>query len=165
MQFQDGALFSSRSVTENIIVPIREHVGLDEELMRDIAALKVATGFAALHVDKKAVHLWAEPLDAELRDAAGVDRYLAALKPPAGKPLIARYDHAGQRAKGVAFLVKEPPNPDAPDAPAYTLLGFTAAAQGQGQVAVCTIAYADDEDQDVAERIWRSIDWYGQPAI
>jgi phospholipid/cholesterol/gamma-HCH transport system ATP-binding protein len=42
VQFQDGALFSSLSVTENIIVPIREHVGLEEQLMRDIAALKVA---------------------------------------------------------------------------------------------------------------------------
>lgn len=42
VQFQDGALFSSLSVTENIIVPIREHVGLDETIMRDIAALKIA---------------------------------------------------------------------------------------------------------------------------
>ena len=42
VQFQDGALFSSLSVTENIIVPVREHVGLDEQTMRDIAALKVA---------------------------------------------------------------------------------------------------------------------------
>ena len=42
VQFQDGALFSSLSVTENIIVPIREHIGLEEQTMRDIAALKVA---------------------------------------------------------------------------------------------------------------------------
>ena len=42
VQFQDGALFSSLSVTENIIVPIREHVDLDEQIMRDIAALKIA---------------------------------------------------------------------------------------------------------------------------
>jgi phospholipid/cholesterol/gamma-HCH transport system ATP-binding protein len=42
VQFQDGALFSSLSVTENIIVPIREHAGLEEETMREIAALKVA---------------------------------------------------------------------------------------------------------------------------
>jgi phospholipid/cholesterol/gamma-HCH transport system ATP-binding protein len=42
VQFQDGALFSSLSVTDNIIVPIREHAGLDEQTMRDIAALKVA---------------------------------------------------------------------------------------------------------------------------
>ena len=42
MQFQDGALFSSLTVAENIIVPIREHAALDEEMMRSIAALKVA---------------------------------------------------------------------------------------------------------------------------
>jgi phospholipid/cholesterol/gamma-HCH transport system ATP-binding protein len=42
VQFQDGALFSSLSVAENIIVPIREHAGLDEEMMREIAALKIA---------------------------------------------------------------------------------------------------------------------------
>jgi phospholipid/cholesterol/gamma-HCH transport system ATP-binding protein len=42
VQFQDGALFSSLTVAENIMVPIREHAGLDEEMMRAIAALKVA---------------------------------------------------------------------------------------------------------------------------
>jgi phospholipid/cholesterol/gamma-HCH transport system ATP-binding protein len=42
VQFQDGALFSSLSVTENVIVPIREHAGLEEVTMREIAALKVA---------------------------------------------------------------------------------------------------------------------------
>ena len=42
VQFQDGALFSSLSVSENIIVPVREHAGLDEQTMREIAALKVA---------------------------------------------------------------------------------------------------------------------------
>ena len=42
VQFQDGALFSSLSVTENIVVPIREHAGLEEDTMREIAALKVA---------------------------------------------------------------------------------------------------------------------------
>jgi len=41
VQFQDGALFSSLTVAENIMVPIREHAGLDEELMRSIAALKI----------------------------------------------------------------------------------------------------------------------------
>jgi phospholipid/cholesterol/gamma-HCH transport system ATP-binding protein len=42
VQFQDGALFSSLSVSENIIVPIREHAGLEEPTMREIAALKIA---------------------------------------------------------------------------------------------------------------------------
>ena len=42
VQFQDGALFSSLSVADNIIVPIREHAELEEPLMHSIAALKVA---------------------------------------------------------------------------------------------------------------------------
>jgi phospholipid/cholesterol/gamma-HCH transport system ATP-binding protein len=42
VQFQDGALFSSLSVSENIIVPVREHAELDEATMRHIAALKIA---------------------------------------------------------------------------------------------------------------------------
>jgi phospholipid/cholesterol/gamma-HCH transport system ATP-binding protein len=42
VQFQDGALFSSLTVAENIIVPIREHARLDDETMRGIAALKIA---------------------------------------------------------------------------------------------------------------------------
>lgn len=42
VQFQDGALFSSLTVAENIMVPIREHAGLDEATMRAIAALKIA---------------------------------------------------------------------------------------------------------------------------
>ena len=42
VQFQDGALFSSLTVTENIVIPIREHAGLDEDTMRCIAALKIA---------------------------------------------------------------------------------------------------------------------------
>ncbi|MCX7360430.1 MAG: ATP-binding cassette domain-containing protein [Alphaproteobacteria bacterium] len=42
VQFQDGALFSSLTVEENIMLPIREHAGLDEATMRGIAALKIA---------------------------------------------------------------------------------------------------------------------------
>jgi phospholipid/cholesterol/gamma-HCH transport system ATP-binding protein len=42
VQFQDGALFSSLTVAENIIVPLREHAALEEGLMREIAALKIA---------------------------------------------------------------------------------------------------------------------------
>ena len=42
VQFQDGALFSSLTVAENIIIPIREHTGLDEPTMRAIAALKIS---------------------------------------------------------------------------------------------------------------------------
>ena len=40
--FQDGALFSSQTVAENIEVPLREHLDMPEELMSGIAALKLS---------------------------------------------------------------------------------------------------------------------------
>ena len=40
--FQDGALFSSLSVTENVQVPMREHLRLDQALMDELAALKIS---------------------------------------------------------------------------------------------------------------------------
>jgi phospholipid/cholesterol/gamma-HCH transport system ATP-binding protein len=39
--FQNGALFSSLSVTENIQVPLKEHAQLDKALMAEIAAYKM----------------------------------------------------------------------------------------------------------------------------
>lgn len=40
--FQDGALFSSLTVAENIQLPMREHLALPQALMDQLAALKVA---------------------------------------------------------------------------------------------------------------------------
>jgi phospholipid/cholesterol/gamma-HCH transport system ATP-binding protein len=40
--FQDGALFSSLSVTENVQVPMREHLRLEQGLMDELAALKIS---------------------------------------------------------------------------------------------------------------------------
>ena len=40
--FQDGALFSSLTVAENIMVPLREQLDLSPALMHEIAALKIA---------------------------------------------------------------------------------------------------------------------------
>ena len=40
--FQDGALFSSLTVTENIQVPMREHLNLPQALMDELAMLKIA---------------------------------------------------------------------------------------------------------------------------
>jgi len=39
--FQDGALFGSLTVAQNIKVPLREHLDLPDELMEEIAALKI----------------------------------------------------------------------------------------------------------------------------
>lgn len=40
--FQDGALFSSLTVTENVQVPMREHLRLGQDLMDELAALKIS---------------------------------------------------------------------------------------------------------------------------
>lgn len=73
VQFQDGALFSSLTVTENIIVPIREHADLEEPAMRDIAALKIAlVGLPADSGDKKP-----SELSGGMRKRASLARALA----------------------------------------------------------------------------------------
>lgn len=40
--FQDGALFSSLTVTQNVQAPLREHLDLPQRLMDEIAGLKIA---------------------------------------------------------------------------------------------------------------------------
>jgi phospholipid/cholesterol/gamma-HCH transport system ATP-binding protein len=42
VMFQDGALFSNLTVLENVMVPLIEHTRLSRELIRDLAALKIA---------------------------------------------------------------------------------------------------------------------------
>lgn len=39
--FQNGALFSSQSVVENVMLPMREHLDLDEDVMRELAEIKI----------------------------------------------------------------------------------------------------------------------------
>jgi phospholipid/cholesterol/gamma-HCH transport system ATP-binding protein len=73
VQFQDGALFSSLSVTENIIVPIREHAELEDDTMREIAALKIAlVGLPADTGEKKP-----SELSGGMRKRASLARALA----------------------------------------------------------------------------------------
>lgn len=73
VQFQDGALFSSLNVTENIIVPIREHAELEDLAMREIAALKVAlVGLPADTGEKKP-----SELSGGMRKRASLARALA----------------------------------------------------------------------------------------
>jgi phospholipid/cholesterol/gamma-HCH transport system ATP-binding protein len=40
--FQNGALFSSLTVAENVMVPLREHHDVPQDLMQKLAALKIA---------------------------------------------------------------------------------------------------------------------------
>ena len=40
--FQEGALFSSQSIAENIQVPMREYLNMPQELMNEIASMKLS---------------------------------------------------------------------------------------------------------------------------
>ena len=40
--FKEGALFSNQTVAENIQVPLREYTSMSQELMDELAALKIA---------------------------------------------------------------------------------------------------------------------------
>lgn len=71
--FQDGALFSSLSVAQNIQVPLREHLGLPQDLMDEIAALKI--GMVGL--DASAGPKLPSELSGGMRKRAGLARALA----------------------------------------------------------------------------------------
>jgi len=43
VMFQQGALFSSLTLEDNVAVPLKEHTNLDPTLIREIAALKIAS--------------------------------------------------------------------------------------------------------------------------
>lgn len=71
--FQDGALFSSLSVAENIEVPLREHTDLPPDLIDEIAALKISmTG-----LPPEAGPKFPAELSGGMRKRAGLARALA----------------------------------------------------------------------------------------
>ena len=71
--FQDGALFSSLTVAENIEAPMREFFHLDLELMNEIASYKIAmVGLAPLAGPK-----YPSELSGGMRKRAGLARALA----------------------------------------------------------------------------------------
>jgi len=71
--FQDGALFSSLTVVQNIEVPLREHCPMPEPLMDEIAATKV--GIVGLPED--AGQKFPAQLSGGMRKRAGLARALA----------------------------------------------------------------------------------------
>ncbi len=75
--FQDGALFSSLTVAENIQVPLREHARLTRRQLDEIAALKVAM----VGLPPDAAHKYPSELSGGMRKRAGLARALA-LDPP-----------------------------------------------------------------------------------
>lgn len=71
--FQDGALFSSLTVAENVMVPMREHLDLDEHTMTELAELKIAmVGLPVSAADK-----YPSELSGGMRKRAGLARALA----------------------------------------------------------------------------------------
>lgn len=71
--FQDGALFSSLSVGENIMFPLREFTRLPVSLMKEIARMKVElVGLAAIAYDK-----FPSELSGGMKKRAGLARALA----------------------------------------------------------------------------------------
>lgn len=71
--FQDGALFSSQTVVENIQVPLRRWTHMPQKLMDEIAAVKIA--LVGLHPDVGRKH--PSELSGGMRKRAGLARALA----------------------------------------------------------------------------------------
>ena len=71
--FQDGALFSSLTVTQNIQVPLNEHLKLPPRLMDEIAALKIAL----VGLPPEAGPKFPSELSGGMRKRAGLARALA----------------------------------------------------------------------------------------
>lgn len=71
--FQDGALYSSQTVAENIQVPLREFAQLPQELMNEIAAIKLAM----VGLPEDAAHKFPSELSGGMRKRASLARALA----------------------------------------------------------------------------------------
>ena len=73
VMFQDGALFSSMSVLENVLIPLKEHTNLPKKLMVEIAELKIL--MAGLPLDS--ANKFPSELSGGMRKRAALARSLA----------------------------------------------------------------------------------------
>jgi phospholipid/cholesterol/gamma-HCH transport system ATP-binding protein len=71
--FQEGALFSSQTVAENIQVPLREYTDMSQELMNEIAAVKLAM----VGLGDDAAQKYPSELSGGMKKRAGLARALA----------------------------------------------------------------------------------------
>ena len=71
--FQDGALFSSLTVAENIQVPLREHTFMSQAMMNEIASMKLASSACPEDTARK----YPSELSGGMRKRAGLARALA----------------------------------------------------------------------------------------
>ncbi|MEO1137268.1 MAG: ABC transporter ATP-binding protein [Pseudomonadota bacterium] len=71
--FQGGALFSSMTVAQNVMAPIREHLKLPDDLAKDIAALKISMS----GLPEEAGAKYPSELSGGMKKRAGLARALA----------------------------------------------------------------------------------------
>ncbi len=71
--FQDGALFSSMTVAQNIMAPLREHLDISDALASEIAAMKITMSGLSLDAGTK----YPSELSGGMRKRAGLARALA----------------------------------------------------------------------------------------
>lgn len=71
--FQDGALFSSMSVAQNVMAPMREHLDISDQLAREIAAMKISMS----GLPREAGAKYPSELSGGMRKRAGLARALA----------------------------------------------------------------------------------------
>ena len=72
--FQEGALFSSQTVAENIQVPLREYTDMSQELMDEIAADEAVHGRACRETRRRNIP---SELSGGMKKRAGLARALA----------------------------------------------------------------------------------------
>lgn len=71
--FQGGALFSSLTVAQNVMAPIREHLHIEGELAKDMAALKISMSGLPAEAGAK----YPSELSGGMKKRAGLARALA----------------------------------------------------------------------------------------
>ncbi len=71
--FQDGALFSSLTVAQNVQVPLKEHTRLPEDVIDEITAIKIG----AVGLPREAASKYPSELSGGMRKRAGLARALA----------------------------------------------------------------------------------------
>ena len=71
--FQEGALFSSQTVAQNIQVPLREYTHMSHALMNEIAAVKLTM----VGLPEDAAHKYPSELSGGMKKRAGLARALA----------------------------------------------------------------------------------------
>ncbi len=71
--FQDGALFSSMTVAQNVMAPLREHLNISDELAEEVASLKISMA----GLDLSAANKYPSELSGGMRKRAALARALA----------------------------------------------------------------------------------------